>query len=110
MLNLGAMRHVIRIEQRSTTQDAAGEPLNTWTLYAERRAALDRLPGREVWASAQRSGRIPVVFRIHYTDGVLPSMRVVFNSRVFDILSVVDVDGHNESMALVTEEHVESTA
>jgi head-tail adaptor len=106
-MRAGDMRHTIRIEQRSTAQDAVGEPANVWTLLAERRAALDRAPGREVWASAQRSGVVPTVFRLRYLAGVLPSMRVVFNAKVFDILSAIDQVGRGEELIITAEEHVE---
>ncbi len=108
MVDAGAMRHQVRIEQRSTTQDAAGEPVNTWTLFAERRAELVRAPGREIWASAQRNGRVPVVFRLRYLAGVLPQMRLVFDGRTHNILSAVDQAGREEELVIAAEELVEA--
>jgi head-tail adaptor len=106
-LDSGKMRHVVRIEQRATTQDAAGEPALTWTLFAQRRASIVRTPGRELWSSEERQGRIPTLFRLRYLAGVLPAMRVIHGDKVFNILSAIDPDGMRAELVLNTEEHVE---
>jgi head-tail adaptor len=106
-IRAGELRHRIRIEQRSAAQDAAGEPELAWALVAERWASLERTPGSEVWASAQRNGRVPVVFRLRHLAGVVPAMRVVHAGRVFDIRSVVSPRGVADELLLVTDEIVE---
>lgn len=110
MVRAGDMKHRIKIQQRSTTQDAAGEPANTWTLFAERWAAIERTPGNETWASAQRSGRVPTVFRLRYLAGVTPAMRVVFGGKVLNVLSAVDQAGRKEELLITAEELVEVSA
>lgn len=109
MVRAGDMRHSVRIERLSSTQDAAGQPQRTWTLIAERRAAIQRTPGSEVFASAQREGRVPVVFRLRYLSGVLPAMRLVFDGKVHNILSAIDPDGRREELVVTAEELVEVT-
>lgn len=104
MLRAGQMRHQIRIEARSTIQDTSGEQHQSWTEFATRRAAVERARGSEVWASAQRSGRVPVVFHLRWLDGVTAGMRVVFEGRVHNILSAVDQEGLGEELVLTTEE------
>jgi head-tail adaptor len=108
-LDSGKMRHVVRIEQRATTQDASGEPALTWTLFASRRAAIVRTPGREIWSSEERQGRVPTLFRLRFLEGVLPAMRVIHGDKVFNILSAIDPDGMRAELVLNTEEHVEET-
>lgn len=109
-IRAGELDTRIRIEQRSTAQDAAGEPAAAWTEVATRWASIERTPGSEVWASAQRNGRVPTVFRLRYLAGVVPSMRVVLGeTRVYDIRSVVRPSGRAPDMLLVTDELVEAT-
>lgn len=107
MVRAGEMRHQVVIQQRSTTQDSAGEASTVWTTFAAVRAALERAPGREVWASAQRSGRVPVVFRLRYLADVTPAMRIYFAGKVHNILSAVDVAGRKEELLITAEELVE---
>lgn len=107
-LRSGRLRDVIKIQRRSTTQDANGEESATWTLVGERRAEMVATPGREVWSSKERHARVPTVFRIRFPRDfdVLPQMRVVYRSRVFDITSAIDEDGRREEMLLTCDELV----
>lgn len=104
----GQMRVRVRIEEQTSTQDASGQPLDTWTEFATRWAKLRRAPGREIFASAQREGRVPVVFELRYVAGVKPGMRLVFGGKVHDIISAVDPDQRRMDLVITAEEHVEA--
>jgi SPP1 family predicted phage head-tail adaptor len=41
---------------------------------------------------------------IRYRSGVLPAMRVIYQGRVFDIQSVIDVDTQHRRLALMCSE------
>ncbi len=111
MIRAGAMRHVVSIERRSDELDASGGQLNVWTTFAQRRAAVESTPGREVWAAAQRQGRAPTVFRLRWLDGVLPSMRVRWGDRLFNITSAIDPDnGLKVALVITADELVEEAA
>lgn len=104
----GPMREVVRIEQRSTTQDALGEESTTWVLVAQRRAAVVAMPGSEVWASKERHGRVPTMFRMRWPADVtvLPSMRIVWRGRLFNIVSAVDETGRRTDLLVTCDELV----
>jgi SPP1 family predicted phage head-tail adaptor len=101
------MRHRVTIQQRSAVRDAAGGVRDAWEDVATRWASLDRATGSEVWASAQRSGRVPVVLRLRYLSGVLPGMRLLYDERPHNILSAVDQAGRREELIITAEELVE---
>lgn len=108
-MNPGRMRHTVRIEARSTTRDAAGEPKLEWSIFAApRRAELVRTPGTEIFAQG-RNGRVPTVFKLRHLDGVLPQMRLLFRDKVYNILSAIDPDGCRAELLVTTEELVEET-
>ncbi len=109
MVRAGAMRFQIDIMVRSSTQDAAGETLNTWAIFATRRAAIQRTAGREVFAAAARNARVPTVFRLRWLDGVLTGMRVQYDGRLFNITSAVDQEETHEELILTTDELVGET-
>jgi SPP1 family predicted phage head-tail adaptor len=109
MIRAGDYRHQITIQVHDTDQDSSGQFVNDWFTYATVRAAVMRTPGREVWASGHREGRLPVVFRIRYLAGVVPAMRVLFDSKVHNLLSVHDPsNGLKEELILTTEEITEA--
>lgn len=110
MIRAGDLRHSVTIERRSSTQDAAGEPVRTWTLVATRRAAIKRLPGSEVFSAQQNQGRVPTVFLLRWLSGVLPAMRLTSGGKVYNITSARDPDGRLEMLEVVCEELVEETA
>ena len=91
----GRLRHVITIQQRTTAQDTSGALAPVWadlgTLRAEVRspAGLERLqPGME-----QRVATVTHQVRIRAREvAVLPSMRVLWNGRLFEIVAVTDPD------------------
>lgn len=108
MNRAGAMRHRIAIQVRSTTQTPSGQPAFVWTNLAEVAAAVEPLMGgREILASSERQARIPTRFRIRYLAGVLPKMRIVWDSRWFDISEVQQPRGIKHELVIWTEELVD---
>lgn len=105
----GPMRHRVTLQRRATGTDAAGGVLNSWEDVATRWASMDRAAGSEVWSSAQRSGRVPAVFRLRYLGNVVPAMRLLFDGRIYNILSAVDLEGRKAELVITAEELVEES-
>jgi SPP1 family predicted phage head-tail adaptor len=101
-LRLGAMRHTVEIERRTTAQQESGQQKDEWVLVARRRAQLVAIPGVETRAAQQELGRVPTVFRLRYIDGVLPSMRLTCDGKLYDIVSAIDPDGGLKAALEVT--------
>jgi SPP1 family predicted phage head-tail adaptor len=100
------MRHRVTIQQRVSGVDAAGGVRNTWEDFATRWASVDWAAGSEVWGSAQRSGRVPAVFRLRYLAGVTPAMRLTLDGKVYNVLSAVDQEGRKAELVITAEELV----
>jgi SPP1 family predicted phage head-tail adaptor len=116
MNRAGEMRHRVTLQERQTIQDDAGEPNNTWNTFATRWAAVQRAAtGSEEFASAMRNGRVPVTFRLRYLETnagetITPAMRLVWQGKVHNILSVVDPDGRKSELIITAQELVEESA
>lgn len=110
-INAGQMRQVVRIEVQGTAQDASGQPIRTWNLFAKRRAELIATSGREFFEAQQRQARVPTMFRLRHLEGVKPSMRLVHTrdgaNRVYNIISAIDPDGLRVETMITTEELLE---
>jgi SPP1 family predicted phage head-tail adaptor len=104
------MRFRVTIESRTSVQDASGEQLNTWNLFASRRAGKVSTSGSEQFAAQQQFGRVPTIFAMRYVAGVLPSMRLREGGKVYEIVSVVDPDGGKTEMNVMCEERVGESA
>lgn len=109
-INSGAMRERVIIQTRTTTQDSSGDPLPTWSQFASRRAEIVRFPyGKEIFASAERHGRVQTLFRLRKLEGVVPAMRLLCRGKVYNIISATDPTGRDEELIVYTEELVEQT-
>jgi len=105
----GPMRQVIIIEQRTSNLAGAVEPQVVWLHVATRRAEKVQTPGREVFSAAERSGRVPTVFRIRHPRAdfdVLPQMRITHDGKLYNLLAASDPDGLKVDLILTCDELV----
>jgi len=99
------MRHRVRLESQSSTQSSSGEPANVWTLVATRWMAIRPLSGNEQFVWQQRGARVSHRFGMRWMSGLEPRMRLVWDSRVFDV-QWVDQDPKKASAVLYADELV----
>lgn len=101
-MQAGKLDRRITIQQESTfTRDSFGAKLSSWsdlaTVWAEKRD----LTARELFQAGQVYADVTTMFRIRYISGIDPKMRVSFESRYYNIRSVIDpTDQHRELQLL----------
>lgn len=106
-MQAGRLRHKITIQSKSVTPNAYGEEVITWGTFVECWAEISPLLGREYLAAAQVQAEITHRVRIRHRDGVYPTMRVLFGSRAFDILSVQQVEERQREIVLMARELID---
>ena len=75
-----------------------------WKKFAEVRASVEPLQGREYFSGPFQMGENIVRVRIRYIDGVTRKMRIKYGNRVFDIYSVIDsMESHRELQLMCKE-------
>lgn len=94
------LNHRINIEQRSSTTDALGQPLETWTLVAAVWADVRHLSGTAALKAGADTSLVQASIRIRQRSGLNAGLRVVHGSDVYDIRAVLP-DGKNEYIDLV---------
>ncbi len=87
----GAMRHTIELLQPNTTRDSDGEFADP-TVFATCRAFIVNLQGRELLKAQQVVSEVTNKVIIPYIPGVTSAMMVSFDSRLFEVLAVSDLD------------------
>lgn len=98
---LNALRHPIQLQARSTTQDAFGQELVSWTTTATCWAQIEPALGGESVAGGAVVSTVTHQITVRYRpSGIAPRMRVLYGSRIFEIASVIDVDERHEWMQL----------
>lgn len=106
MTTAGRLHHRVTIQEHVTGQDEFGQPIDTWADVATVWAAVEPLRGREYFAAQQVNAEVTARIRTRYRKGVRPSMRVLYDGRLYDILSVIDPEERHQELQLMCREVV----
>jgi len=92
-VNAGELRHKVTIQELQRVL------ATVW-------AKIQPLRGNERYQAQQVSSALSHKIILRYLDGVKPQMRVLYGSRVFYIVSVINVEERNEMLELLCEEEI----
>ena len=94
------------IQSKSESQDATGDPVESWSTLAAVWAEDVPLSASEHFAAHSFESRVSRRLRVRYRTDVTALMRVNIGSRYYDIEGVVDPDGKKRSLELYCRERV----
>ena len=103
-MKIGELRHRVTLQKKEITEDDLKQQTENWMDVAAVWAAIEPLIGREYFAAQQVNAEVSARITIRYRKGIIPDMRVVFDDRVFDILSVINPKERCESLVLMCRE------
>ena len=106
MMRGGPMRHRITIEAPVETQAADGSILQSWETFAEAWASIEPLIGKEYFAQQREQAVVSHKIRMRYQPGITHKMRVAWESRLFEIESVLNVGERSREIVLMCGESV----
>lgn len=90
----GRLNRLVQIQQRTSVQDAIGQPLDTWTSIAAVWADIRQPRGLEAIRADKPASEVQSSIRIRYRTDVNAGMRVVHGATVYQIDAVLsDVSG-----------------
>jgi head-tail adaptor len=73
----GQRRNLIQILQRSAGQDAAGQPLQTWTTFATEYARIVSHGGSELFKAQQFNPEVTHLVYMPWIDGLVPTTMAI---------------------------------
>ncbi len=100
----GRLRHRVEIQSFTESQDSSGEPSKTWSTEATVWAAIEPFVGKEAMDAGKIEARMTHKIRLRSRDGLTPDKRIKFGTRIFDIVSAVDVMERNHEMVVMAVE------
>ena len=100
---MGEMRQRIALQAKTITK-SEGIPLENWTTVATVWAAVSDISGKEYFQAGALQSEVTTRIKIRYRTGITTSMRVLYGSRVFQILSVIDKDERHRVIELMCKE------
>lgn len=102
----GDLRRRITIQKPIPSVDREGLPTIAWQDVATVHAAVEPINGREFFQAGAEISQISTRIRIRYLSGILPTMRVLYGMRVFNIRTSIDIDDRHREIHLMCQEVV----
>lgn len=104
-MEAGRLRHRVTIQSKSVSRNTFGEEEITWEDVATVWGSVEPLRGREFMEGRQIQAEITHRIRVrYYPDGIEPEYRVVYDSRYFDVMAVIEVEERHREMHLMCRE------
>lgn len=100
------MRHRITLQQRPERKGPLGSYEEDWADVATVWAQISPVSGREAFGQI-RETTVTHKLYCRYHGNISPRMRVLFGTRTFRIISVLNWDDRNQGMTLMCEELVQ---
>lgn len=110
-MRAGPMRHRVTIQESTDTQDAYGEPIESWAAYAVRWAQVEPLRGAERFEAQRLNPDLAYRVRLRHDstiDAVTPKMRISWDSRTLRIHEVINIGARDREVQLICSELVET--
>lgn len=108
-MRIADLRNRVVVQSTSVTLDASGAPEDTWSAVGTRWAQVEPLTGREAFEARSLHSDVDhrITMRYDATVGAAtPKHRLLWGSRAFDILSVVNVGERDEYLEFMAREAV----
>lgn len=103
-MKIGKLRHRVTLQEYISSKDSFGAEIETWSDTATVWAGIEPLSGKEYFAAQQVNAEINTKIMIRYRAGVRSTMRVAFQNRLFEILSVINTEEKNQELILMCRE------
>jgi len=98
-LRAGKLIHLMSIQAVTELRDSYGgtKKNSTWATIDTDWSSLDSLTGREFFASQEIQAAATHTIKRRFISGVTPKHRILFGSRIFDIL-YANIDQEDKGM------------
>lgn len=101
----GTLRQRVAVQTKTDERDASGGVVEVWTTAHTRWARVEPLRGKELFEAQAVDGRLTVKVTMRVYPGLSATERLVYGTRVLNIVTVLDVDErHITTVALCTED------
>lgn len=108
-MRAGRLRHRVVLQAPNPTLDTYGQPIRGWATGITVWASVEPLNGREYFRAQAEQGETRVRMRLRYgseISAITAAWRVTFDSKVYNIQSVIQPDEVNREIILMCSEGV----
>ena len=105
-MRAGQLRHQVIIQTPTETNDAQGQPVKSWGTFATVHANVLPVRGREFFDAQQINAETTTKFVIRYLAGITQKMRISYDSKFYNIQSIINVGERDRMIELMCSEGV----
>lgn len=102
-MRAGLLKKRVVIQNFTESQNDYGEPVKSWATFTTVWAQVTDVSGKEEFRNLQVASSVITQFRIRHKTGLDTKMRVSYNSRFFNILSIKEI-GNREGLNIIAED------
>jgi len=106
-MRAGSLRNKISIQMLTSSRDSFGEEIYAWSDFKVVNALILPISGKESFLSNQSFATVSHKIRVRYISGVVPSMRILFDSREFNIISSINIGERNKELEILAVENID---
>lgn len=88
----GSLRHRLTLQSNTPTVDSVGGQVDSYATYATVWGSLRPMRGKELINAQQIFAEVDHKAVIRYNATIAPTNRVLFDSRIFEVLAILDWD------------------
>ena len=107
---LGDFRWKVELQSSTVTADAFGQHGRAWATYATAWAVVEPQGLNMTTIGDRPTARLTVRMFVRWLAGVLPSHRVLWDGKVFNVGSVIDIKARRRFLELIAEEVADAQA
>jgi len=106
MNTIGQMRHQITLQGQGSTRDSGGGISAGWSTIASVYADIKPKSGKEVYAQGKLVGSVSHEITVRYRTDITNASRISFDSKLFNIRAIINVDERDRFLKLLCEQGV----
>lgn len=103
-MNPGKLNRKITIQQQSSSKSTRGSQVETWTALLATNGGIETLTGKEFKQGNAEQAEVTHKFRMRYYSTVKPNMRVLYCTRTFEIMYIINLNEQNKELHLFCKE------
>lgn len=108
MMQAGRRRSKIVIQSPVKTKGTTGGVVTTWVDFAEVFASIETLRTYEKQAAQSANPGADSMITIKYIAGLLPTMRISYNDKIYSILGINDIEERHRNIELTCQSGVKA--
>ncbi|MCK9497108.1 MAG: phage head closure protein [Dehalococcoidia bacterium] len=93
-MRAGRLDRRITLQRFTATQDAYGEPIETWADYVTVWARVEPLRGRERFEAQREHAEVDTRFHLRYRDDLTVEDRITYEGDLYDIEAILETGRH----------------